>query len=237
MKKIIRSFRELSIFKQSVLSFIKRRDYYRDKDWKEWNRLRNLYVGRSGFVIGNGPSLKIKDLDKLTKKITIASNRIYLAYDKTPFRPTLLTLIDNIVAESSVEELRALPGKKYLASTLRDILEPMPGAIYWKAESGALKDTLARRFSPDARKCLYAGHTITYNNLQIAYHLGLNTVYLIGMDFSFKLPEKREKHSYAEALISEGEVNHFIKNYRKPGERWSVPDLERQKAAFNGSGK
>ena len=101
LKKIIRSFRELSIFKQSVLSFIKRRDYYRDKDWKEWNRLRNLYVGRSGFVIGNGPSLKIKDLDKLTKKITIASNRIYLAYDKTPFRPTLLTLIDNIVANKN----------------------------------------------------------------------------------------------------------------------------------------
>jgi len=209
-----------------------RRYLYLDRNWREWDRLHNLYQGRSGFVIGNGPSLKIEDLDKLVGRIAIGSNRIYLAYDQTRFRPTLLTVIDEIVAESMVDELRALPGKKYFAGSLKKILEPMPGAVYWNAMSGALSNTLRRRFSPDARRCLYAGHTVIYNNLQIAYHLGLTTVYLIGMDFSFKLPAKREKHEYAEALVCEGEVNHFIPNYRKPGERWSMPDLERQEAAF-----
>ena len=205
---------------------------YMDRNAREWARLHNLYWGYSGFVIGNGPSLRIEDLDLLVDQVTIASNRIYLAYDKTRFRPTLLTAIDAILAENSVGELRALPGKKYFASSLREILEPMPGAIYWNAESGAIPNTMRRQFSPDARKCIYDGHTITYNNLQIAYHLGLATVYLIGMDFSFTLPAKRQEHEYAEALVSEGEVNHFLPNYRKPGELWSAPDLERQQAAF-----
>lgn len=205
---------------------------YLDPNQKEWHRLRNLYRGRSGFVIGNGPSLQIEDLDQLVDQVTIASNRIYLSYNLTPFRPTFLTIIDNILAENSADELRALPGKKYLASTLRDIVEPMPGAVYWNAESGAISHSMRRMFSPDARKCIYAGHTITYNNLQIAYHLGLTTVYLIGMDFSFTLPPKRQHHDYTEALVSEGEVNHFLPNYRRPGELWSMPDLARQEAAF-----
>ena len=231
-KIIQRSFMHSKKLKLYLVHLLNRLGIYPDNDFREWNRLCNLYWGKSGFVIGNGPSLRIEDLDQLIDQITIASNRIYLAYDKTEFRPTMLTSIDAILAENSVEELRALQGKKYFADSLRDTLEPMPDAIYWKAESGAIGNSMRRKFSPDARNCIYAGHTITYNNLQIAYHLGLRTVYLIGMDFSFTLPVRRKNHEYAQALISEGEVNHFLPNYRKPGELWSMPDLKRQEAAL-----
>lgn len=207
----------------------------RECDKQEWKRLKNLYKGQTGFVIGNGPSLKISDLDRLTGKVTIGSNRLYLAYDLTAFRPTILTCIDQIVAENSIEEFQGLPGKKYFASTLHDIMEPMPESIYWQAESGYIEGTLKRRFSPDAKNCLYAGHSITYNNLQIAYHLGLKTVYLIGMDFHFNLPESRVSHEYTKATQCEGEVNHFLPNYRKKGELYSLPDFKRQIGALEGA--
>ncbi len=219
--------------RDKLVGALAQRGFYLDRSEWEWGRLHNMYKGHSGFIIGNGPSLRIEDLDRIADQITIASNKMFLAYEKTRFRPTILTFIDLILVENIVEELRALPGKKYFADTLREIIEPMPGAIYWTDITGAIsRDTMRRKFSTDARKCIYAGHTVTYNNMQIAYHLGLKTVYLIGMDFHFKLPEKSQDHFYAEALISDGEQNHFIPNYRKPGEMWSMPDLERQKGAF-----
>ena len=47
-----------------------------DQDNKEyWYKLKDSHKGKRGFVIANGPSLKMDDLDQLTDEITIASNR------------------------------------------------------------------------------------------------------------------------------------------------------------------
>lgn len=203
-----------------------------NKDMKEWDRLHNLYYGKTGFVIGNGPSLRMEDLDNIQDKITIASNKIYLAFSQTNFRPTIWTFIDQILVENIIEEVRCIKGNKYFSKSLKKIVKPMPGAIFWNEKSGYIKNSNYRKFSSDARSCLYPGHTITYINLQIAYHIGLFTVYLIGMDFSFTIPEHKVKHKYSEALVSKGEINHFHPDYRKKGEIWTVPDLERQRFAF-----
>ena len=62
-----------------------------------WSENKNLYAGKRGFVICNGPSLKIADLDKLENEICIASNKIYLAFDQTKWRPNFLTIADKIL--------------------------------------------------------------------------------------------------------------------------------------------
>ena len=200
---------------------------------REWQRLHNKYRGQNGFVIGNGPSLTMEDLDRIAGKPSIGSNKIYLAYEQTYFRPTMLTCVDQIVAESMVEDLRNISGNKYFSHLLVPFIEPMPGAIYWMDISGATKDpNLLRKFSFDASNGLYSGHTVTYNNLQLAYHLGFKTVYLIGMDFRFLLPEQKEMYTDIPVLISDRERNHFHPNYRKRGERWTVPKLDLQRIAF-----
>ena len=204
-----------------------------NRSLREWNALHNAYAGQAGFVIGNGPSLQIEDLERIKGLPSIGSNKLYLAYGETGFRPTLLTAIDPIVTANIVDELRALPGKKYFSHRLAEIVEPMPGAIYWVDQTGATNDAkVKRKFSFDARRVVYAGHTVTFNNLQLAFHLGLKTVYLIGMDFRFVLPSQSVDHSYNTALVSEGERNHFHPDYRKPGEIWTIPQLDHQKTAF-----
>lgn len=204
-----------------------------DRSLREWRALRNKFAGQNGFVLGNGPSLRIEDLDRLKGKPAIGSNKLYLAYDQTDFRPTLLTCIDPIVAKNIVDKLRELPGKKYFSHRLAPLLEPMPGAIYWNDQTGATRDPkILRKFSRDAARVIYAGHTVSYNNLQIAFHLGLKTVYLLGMDFRFVVPDTQVEHSYNTAIVSQGERNHFHPDYRKPGEIWTIPQLEHQETAF-----
>lgn len=225
--------------RRRVPGWLYRRNVLLDASLREWRRLRDRYKGQKGFVLGNGPSLTMEDLDRIAGKPALAANRMYLAYDQTRFRPTLLSCCDPIVVETMVDELRALPGKKFLSHHLAPIVEPLPGAVYWHETTGHTSDPkVLRKFSHNAEEGLFAGHTIIFNNLQIAFHLGLTTVYLLGMDFRFTMPKTTQQERYKVgiydtlALVSDGEQNHFLPNYRKPGERWTVPQLDHQRTAF-----
>ena len=48
-----------------------------------WKENYKKYEGKRCFIIGNGPSLKLEDLNRLKNEITIASNKIYLIFNKT----------------------------------------------------------------------------------------------------------------------------------------------------------
>ena len=54
--------------------------------------------------------------------------------------------------------------------------------------------------------------------------------FLLGVDFSFSIPKKNLDSS--KEIISEGEVNHFSKLYRKPGEKWNMPNLNLQEKGY-----
>src|SRR5699024_7865108 len=84
--------------------------YFYDSMWArtEWERtealcpgnrarieaLRNCHKGERCFIIGNGPSLRAEDLDKLKNEITFACNRINLIFDQTDWRPTYYCITD-----------------------------------------------------------------------------------------------------------------------------------------------
>jgi len=62
-----------------------------------WMAVRNRHVGRRGFVVGNGPSLGMADLEALSDEICIASNKIYLAFDDVSWRPAYYSVSDWLV--------------------------------------------------------------------------------------------------------------------------------------------
>ena len=66
--------------------------------------------------------------------------------------------------------------------------------------------------------------------IQLAKYLGAKRIVLLGVDFNFSVPESATGSS--KEIISEGELNHFHKDYRLPGERWNLPNLEKQVLAF-----
>lgn len=61
--------------------------------------LRDKYKGRRCFIVCNGPSLRIEDLDKIHENgdISIAMNMIGRCFDKTKWRPTVLMASDGCV--------------------------------------------------------------------------------------------------------------------------------------------
>jgi hypothetical protein len=196
--------------------------------------LKDKHKGQRCFIIGTGPSLKISDLDKLKDEVTIASNKIYLAFEYTDWRPTYYTINDLVVAENNKEIISALPFHKITGKCVEAVFGNDPAFLYLEGISEKIEEKAYYPiFSKDIVKGIGGGFTVTYLNIQLAYYLGIREVYLIGIDFSFELPNKRlQNEHYGEVIVSEGEVNHFLPNYRHPGETWTVPRLDFQQIAF-----
>ena len=73
-------------------------------------KYKNFYDGQRCFIIGNGPSLTIKDLEKLKAfgEISIASNSIYNLFPSTDWRPTIYTVHDFQVIKKTREKISAV---------------------------------------------------------------------------------------------------------------------------------
>ena len=180
--------------------------------------------GKRCFILGNGPSLKLADIEKLKDEVTFASNKIYLVYPETDWRPTYYFVEDILVAKNNSKEIDGIESHKFLEHNTLEFLDPKNSCVFF------YKNNAEPIFS-DVMHGIGGGRTVTATQLQFARFMGFEEVYMIGMDFSFTLPENTEQGQ--ETLISSGERNHFHPDYRKAGETWSFPDLATQKQFFD----
>ncbi|MFL2938571.1 MAG: hypothetical protein ACJZ7A_05680 [Opitutales bacterium] len=81
-----------------------------DKNFKNWEKLKNQRNSTRIFIIGNGPSLKVRDLDLLHKhdELSFAFNKIYLAFEQTKYRPTYYMVEDILVAKNNAEKINSI---------------------------------------------------------------------------------------------------------------------------------
>jgi hypothetical protein len=61
--------------------------------------------------------------------------------------------------------------------------------------------------------------------MQLAYYLGFTEVYLIGMDFSYKIRETDKPTEGTTLLSQEDDINHFHPDYFGKGKKWHDPKL------------
>ena len=198
--------------------------------------LQNRHRGERCVIIGMGPSLRTTDLDRLKGTVAFACNKIFLSFDETDWRPQYYTVSDVLVAENNRDEIDKLDVCKIFPSWVRhrfnrdsDVLW-VPVARLKEAFRGAGVG-FSMNLTDGIQPC---GCTVLYDQLQIAYHMGFAEAVLIGVDFSFTgLKYTGRTCEQGDILIGQGEVNHFHKDYRKPGETWTVPRMEEQRRAFS----
>lgn len=204
-------------------------------------KLKDIYREKRAFVIGMGPSLKISDLELLKDEVCFACNKIFLAYKETSWRPSFYSVTDQVVAKNNIEAILNLSGEphtKYLfPSTVEPHLKGFKSAYTTNHISRPLDPNghMIHRFSTDISKCTYGGYTVLYYLLQAAFYTGVKDVYLIGVDFQFNTKTSKRSGDFIgpdEILISNGERNHFHKDYRAKGETWVAPFLDKQKKSF-----
>jgi hypothetical protein len=200
-----------------------------DRNDERLAALKDVHRGRRAFLIGNGPSLTAADLSLLKDEITFASNKIYLIYDQTDWRPTYLTCCDAVVARNLKERFLGIPTPKIFAFGVAECYQDCMDEITW-----VNPPTPAGDAEWDAIKGFRAGHSVVNLDIKLAYWMGITELYVIGLDFSFVVPQTAtgEEVFGNKVIVSEGEVNHFHPDYRPAGEEWTVPKLDEQRQEF-----
>lgn len=169
--------------------------------------LKDIYAGKRCFIVGNGPSLLVEDLEKIKDEICFGSHRIYMLFDRTKWRPTYYCAQDSKLINSSAEEITALKVERKLVALVQgleyrrlkdvDYLNLIPEEFYPELP----------KFSDDVSKGIYEGYTVTYMCLQLAMYMGFKEIYLLGIDHSYsteRLPDGRIKEN-------KGVEDHFAK--------------------------
>ena len=213
------------------------------QDWfrRQWShlyslyyftRMKNKYAGQPGFVIGNGPSLKVDDLTKLQGRfVSIASNKIYLAFDQTPWRPDFFTTVDAVLAKKIREEapkhFKTIHCQKGFVPLFRRCR-----TVCWRYFPINLNPPGDQpAFSTDLRKGIQGGYSVTMENLQLAVHLGLKPIYIIGCDHYYA--GEKDVQNLQQVEVGEGVQNHFVPNYRQPGESVNPATIEEMTICYS----
>ncbi len=179
------------------------------KSKKTIRSYKNKYAGKRCFIIGNGPSLTVSDLEKLKNEYTFGSNCIFKIFKETAWRPTFYVAQDRKLLDIYWNEIENLDITSkfiplYIGEKCRysnTVIYPMlwPWNPYPKLPN----------FSEDVSKVIYEGYTVTYSMIQIAVYMGFEEIYIIGCDHSYSVEQKAD----GSIVEHEGVRNHFSSDY------------------------
>lgn len=169
---------------------------------KELEIYKDIHKGKRIFVIGNGPSLRIEDLNTLHQnhELCIASNFAYRAYDLTPWRADYYCMVDGEAVRCWRAERTNIEGTLFVGDSYHYAIGDRDETLNYFHRKNERYYPNRARFSADLTKGLYEGGTVTYAMLQLAAYMGAAEIYLIGVDHGWKDGTK----------LSD---THFIKNY------------------------
>ena len=198
------------------------------------DELRDKHRGEAVVIVGNGPSLNDTPLEQLGGVPTIAVNGIFYAAERLPDPITYYVVEDTSVFRENTQAIKDFTAQfklfptSYLDAFAAEELDEtigffrMNGGFYGR-DTGTLCHL---RFSMDPRQRLFCGQSVTIINLQLAYWMGFSRVVLIGMDFSYKIPEDVDRKGDLITSNSD-DVNHFHPDYFGKGKSWKDPKLDR----------
>ena len=194
-------------------------------------RLKNTHLWERCFIIGNGPSLNQLDLTKIGDEVAFGVNGIFYKCDEIGWWPRYYVVEDSSVMNENLERILTVPSEKKFFPTNYSKLHPHQDHVNFFVMNRGFYEVKSPnfgipRFSTDAAERVYCGQSVTYINLQLAYHMGFSEVYLIGMDFSYQIPQAFEKKG--DMIVSTGDdPNHFHPDYFGKGKSWKDPKLEK----------
>lgn len=179
------------------------------KDAKEIRSYKNSHMGERCFIIGNGPSLCVEDLEKLKGEFTFGFNKIIQIFHQTDWRPSMYMCVELNTMRDCKEGIKQLDmptflikeGKKYFSSEdthITYICNHVPFLI------NRYKRVHGIYISKDVANYFIGGETVVFNAIQMALYMGFKEIYLLGVD-----------HKYSKKIDSHGivTIDPSVKDY------------------------
>lgn len=210
--------------------------------------LHNKYNGERIFILGNGPSLNQTPLEKLDGEYTFGVNRIYLLFGKIKWVPTFYTVTDWLVAPDIASDINSLQGMTFFFPwRFRGMLRTGNDVYWYWKHLGMAPNTnqpIEERFAYDIHTGVRSGGSVLVTAIQLAYHLGFNPIYLLGVDAHYIIPNTVTQTGpdlfgdgiklYLESTMDD-DSNHFDSRYFGKGYRWRNPNVPEMIRGFRNS--
>ncbi len=176
--------------------FFQKLPFVKDDNTRKIESFRNKYKGRRCFLIGNGPSLRLSDLNMLKDEICFGCNMIYKVFERTDWRPTFLCASDRVVAQAAAEQLQANPEcTLWVSRTAYDLMKYKGEDVIYvsnlRKEKFYVHGDMAEYYVPSIA-------TVMTFMVELAMYMGFSEIYLLGVDFT----------------IGRGKNDHFMNSYR-----------------------
>lgn len=214
--------------------------------WTDLRRLLHIYTeeeqdvlqykdicsGKACFIIGNGPSLRADDLERIQAEgfTCFASNKIYKIFELTDWRPDYYACIDEDVFYQNLSQiLTQIKCPMFLHTRMQKAVKRYKTVLQQKVEDVHYCRYRWRRnarFIPQVANTL-SGGSVTFTLIELAWMMGYRDFYIIGCDHfysSFSGVSATQK-----SMTSSADTNkdYFIKDYMKPGEIIRVGNIDR----------
>lgn len=193
---------------------------------------KNKHQGQRCFILGNGPSLNKVDLSKLKNEITFGVNSIFLNFKRMGFQVTYYAVEDShVIRERSVQIGLLDKPVKFIPQLAVDKIPFSMNNVYMNVIMDYSLYEGFPFFSTDCVRRLWPGGTVTYLNMQLAYYMGFEEVYLVGFDHNYVIPASAVVKAW-DIQSTEDDPNHFHPDYFGKGYHWHIPLTERMELCY-----
>lgn len=192
-------------------------------DYTLLKQYKDIHKGERCFIVGTGPSLKMEDLEKIKGEYSFSVNSIVLSFADTTWRPTYYAIQDRFGYEKLKDTLRLvdLPfifngiSNKKMTPVMDINCIPFPLNLL---DHGKMIPNHITRFSDDAFKVVYAGHSITYSAIELAVYMGFKEIVLLGVDCDYS---KAVNHVKAYSVQDDINAAFLMRESYKVARKWT----------------
>lgn len=181
------------------------RIFISNSKYEKLSSLHNKYEGERCFIVATGPSLTIKDLEKIKHEYCFGMNSVVKLFDRTEWRPTFYGCQDPRVYRQLKYDIDNSHFEyKFYGSFLK---------MYFKLTDEYVEFPIdlmnhpynfkkyTTKFSDNCDIVVYDGFSITYSLMQIAVYMGFKEIYLLGTDCDYS-GERMHVVEYKDKYIS-----------------------------------
>ncbi len=174
-------FKRISAMNMSDRDKKNRLKHMTENNYKKILSYKDIHTGKRCFIIGGSPSLKLLDLSKLNNEYTFCVNRGYKLMEQGLKHSSYYVLADNHLIEED-KVMLDFP-KSFCQKFFVDGSINFPDNIY--DTTYFICAMKKEKFMPDLTQELVWGASTVHHAIQIAYYMGFNPIYMIGVDLDF----------------------------------------------------
>lgn len=192
-------------------------------DYTRLKKFKGIHQGQRCFIVGTGPSLRMEDLELIKNDISFSVNSIVLSFPDTTWRPTYYTIGDSFGYEKLKDAIREAHMPIIFNGISTRIMTPKMNVDFIPypvnlLDHGKMIPQHLNRFSGNAFRVVYSGHSITYSTMELAVYMGFKEIVLLGVDCDYS---KAVNHIKAYSVQTDMNAAYLMRESYKVARKWA----------------